>query len=439
MLMADCNNCGRRTGFKRALGFGTLFMVVITFGVWLLVIPFYPARCVICGTTRGEAYAYSFGQRLGALSDREKILLTVAAVVLVVLVVVSMDSIHLHPPASLPKSIPPESVAQEKSWLDKPANNWNEPGSSIPRTERSFLDPECQTELRGPTTETEKEVVQAGWLLSKDMQQPLAHSSTTVIVAYGETEGMCRPGMVQAFVFLNGLFVGTVSPQPAAARATGNLEGVRISSPTRIEADFSYYNGTEPMCCPSRLRSVYYEIREVGHDSVLAPIGQREGRNPSALEGDAHDARDQVIASSSIPGFTRYTNGRFGFSIDYPQTFVAQEPPQNGDGIKLTSPDGEAVLIVAGGNNSGFTLREYYDMSLRDIHGELGYQRIGGNWFVITWKAGDQKLGYLKMFVGSGSQNSFTFTFPETQKPEYEEVVTRMEKSFRPGKIDQAW
>jgi len=36
--------------FKRQLGFGTFFEVIITGGLWLLAIPFYPKR----GTTSGE-------------------------------------------------------------------------------------------------------------------------------------------------------------------------------------------------------------------------------------------------------------------------------------------------------------------------------------------------------------------------------------------------
>ena len=36
MQMLQCPNCGKLTGFKRNLGFGTFFMVVITggFGCW---------------------------------------------------------------------------------------------------------------------------------------------------------------------------------------------------------------------------------------------------------------------------------------------------------------------------------------------------------------------------------------------------------------------
>ena len=35
-------------------------MVVLTAGLWLLVIPFYPARCINCGLTRSSATKHSF-------------------------------------------------------------------------------------------------------------------------------------------------------------------------------------------------------------------------------------------------------------------------------------------------------------------------------------------------------------------------------------------
>ena len=50
MKVAFCSNCGKETGHQRKLGFGTLFTVICTIGWWLLVLPFYPKRCVICGS-----------------------------------------------------------------------------------------------------------------------------------------------------------------------------------------------------------------------------------------------------------------------------------------------------------------------------------------------------------------------------------------------------
>ena len=62
MQMILCPNCGKRSGFKRALGFGTFFMVLITFGLWFLMIPFYPMRCINCGLTRASAHWENAGR-----------------------------------------------------------------------------------------------------------------------------------------------------------------------------------------------------------------------------------------------------------------------------------------------------------------------------------------------------------------------------------------
>lgn len=44
-----CPNCGKETGHKRALGWGTFFGAVCTLGVSTTAIPFYPKRCIVCG------------------------------------------------------------------------------------------------------------------------------------------------------------------------------------------------------------------------------------------------------------------------------------------------------------------------------------------------------------------------------------------------------
>lgn len=82
MQMLQCPNCGKPTGFKRALGFGTLFMVVLTCGLWLLLIPFYPARCINCGLTRGSAISHNFAVWFRELSPISKVLVVASPVLL---------------------------------------------------------------------------------------------------------------------------------------------------------------------------------------------------------------------------------------------------------------------------------------------------------------------------------------------------------------------
>ena len=60
-----CPTCGKNTGHKRALGWGTFFAVIITGGFWILDIPFYPKRCIVCGSEmRGEKKKENWEKKL---------------------------------------------------------------------------------------------------------------------------------------------------------------------------------------------------------------------------------------------------------------------------------------------------------------------------------------------------------------------------------------
>ncbi|MGP8052149.1 MAG: zinc ribbon domain-containing protein [Desulfobaccales bacterium] len=55
MWMSFCSNCGKNTGHQRRLGWGTFFAVLLTAGFWLLALPLYPQRCILCGKTSSSA------------------------------------------------------------------------------------------------------------------------------------------------------------------------------------------------------------------------------------------------------------------------------------------------------------------------------------------------------------------------------------------------
>ena len=57
-----CLNCERKVRAKAHYGIGTLILAVITAGLWLLVMPFYPARCPIC---QDSAFEYSPATAVG--------------------------------------------------------------------------------------------------------------------------------------------------------------------------------------------------------------------------------------------------------------------------------------------------------------------------------------------------------------------------------------
>lgn len=48
MDIKHCSLCDRKVSAQRQIGVGTLILVFLTAGLWLIAIPFYEERCPIC-------------------------------------------------------------------------------------------------------------------------------------------------------------------------------------------------------------------------------------------------------------------------------------------------------------------------------------------------------------------------------------------------------
>lgn len=48
-MKRECPNCKQITMHRRKIGVGTLIMVLLTGGFWLLMVFCYRKRCAICG------------------------------------------------------------------------------------------------------------------------------------------------------------------------------------------------------------------------------------------------------------------------------------------------------------------------------------------------------------------------------------------------------
>ncbi|WP_427183557.1 hypothetical protein ACL598_16960 [Bordetella bronchialis] len=90
MAIKHCEMCDRQVQTRRKIGVGTLLLVLVTLGWWLLTIPFYRQRCPICwGDQFGELRAGVVKERMDARKARERGLILVVVVVAVVGYVVS--------------------------------------------------------------------------------------------------------------------------------------------------------------------------------------------------------------------------------------------------------------------------------------------------------------------------------------------------------------
>lgn len=144
-----------------------------------------------------------------------------------------------------------------------------------------------------------------------------------------------------------------------------------------------------------------------------------------------------LLALPALGAATLYRNARYGFQIQVPDGFVAGQAPANEDGRTFRQAGGRAELLVWGWNNVlDEGLAEALARAKEDAGRPIAFESQGRNWYVLSWTDGVQ-IVYQKAFLGPGSGAAFRLTYPLARKSVFDAIVTRLEKSFRPG--DLAW
>lgn len=142
-----------------------------------------------------------------------------------------------------------------------------------------------------------------------------------------------------------------------------------------------------------------------------------------------------MLVKQQQVAYKQYVNARFGFSMEYPSTFVTKMIPDNNDGIILATPDGSVELTMSGVNNiSNETVITSYNDLIKD-HSNASYKNQQSNWFVVSWIDAD-KIVYEKGVVGKGSINTFIIKYPLTQKVSYDSIVSHFNSTFKTPSID---
>lgn len=161
------------------------------------------------------------------------------------------------------------AMAQTAAWLDQPKPaSWNTADMAIPEAPKSdAVDVRCSEQARPPELAADKLLRERGWDLVGAYE---GGWDIVVIRAAAGYDGMCRPMQHQAFVFVRGVFAGTLSPQPMNSRTDGTLGQVHLRGNSQLTAEYQRYSDEDPLCCPSRTTIVEFQIT---HDvPVLRPL-----------------------------------------------------------------------------------------------------------------------------------------------------------------------
>lgn len=149
----------------------------------------------------------------------------------------------------------------------------------------------------------------------------------------------------------------------------------------------------------------------------------------------AQDSSDgqTVTPAGAVP----YTNARFGFSDVIPEGFIANRPPEDGDGLSWHSPDGTATLTITGGNNTNSldanadvtALRHHYDQL--DAPGTEIISQGGG--VVVVDGAVRGTAFYQRDLVRRQVIYTITWSYPASAETMYQRLVESTVRNFRPG------
>ncbi len=160
-------------------------------------------------------------------------------------------------------------TTQDGTWLDE-ETNWNTPGAAIPMApEQEYSNlPECENSFRSPRLYEDALVEAAGWTLTGPAY---IFGDTTLVMGMANADGMCRPFSYQAFVFVDGDFAGTLSPNLMDSRTDGSLYDVRLYNDGSIDAFFNRYAPDDALCCASAESRIFYNIEDTEEGPVLVP------------------------------------------------------------------------------------------------------------------------------------------------------------------------
>jgi len=155
------------------------------------------------------------------------------------------------------------------AWLDAtPVKNWNKANAAVPRAPKmsDAVSREYAEFFRKPQVPVDTLVTQAGWKLYGAVQ---LFGPATVVTALAGFDGMGRPLQYQGFVFVNGGFVGTISPTPMDSRTDGSESVITLVGENSLLVEYLRYKESDALCCPSATSYVTFTIDKAGKNGLL--------------------------------------------------------------------------------------------------------------------------------------------------------------------------
>ena len=174
--------------------------------------------------------------------------------------------------------LPRGASGADGDWLDGDRVSWNAGDAEVPAAPAApapSMAP-CDRLVRTAETPEDAQLAERGWRLFSAFQRGWG---ITVVGGFVDFDGMCRPVMFQQFVFVDGVFAGTLAPEATMPRTDGALTDAGIAEPGRVYATYVRYTPDDPLCCPSSQTVVQFDVVRTPEGPTVTP---RPADGPSA-------------------------------------------------------------------------------------------------------------------------------------------------------------
>lgn len=135
---------------------------------------------------------------------------------------------------------------------------------------------------------------------------------------------------------------------------------------------------------------------------------------------------DSLLPSNRLTGYMHYTNSRFGYSIELPNSFVLIFKPDNADGaIFKDNTYNRKIRLYATYFNTA------YEEQLKNLYGKVTYSELQDDFYVISWL--DQgTIYYKKVYFTKEESAGFILEYPVGQKEMMDEIVSHIAETLTP-------
>jgi hypothetical protein len=164
----------------------------------------------------------------------------------------------------------PHPARADGSWLDGDRASWNYAGMAIPAAPAAVPPIDyCADSIRPPETPEDRQLAAAGWRLDAGYES--GWGIRVIQAAQSYAAANCLPYGYQDFIFVDGVFAGTVSPTLMAWTADAGATDIHIWRADQVAVTYARFEPNDPLCCPTGKTSVNFDIQRTADGPVAIP------------------------------------------------------------------------------------------------------------------------------------------------------------------------